>query len=898
MKLYDASNITLDGQMNEAVWAEVPEFTDFRLLESQGGRLAESQTFFKILPCKDRVYFGIKCMELDMERVRKEPVTKAYHSSSVELFLSPYGTAHEFYHFILSYAGITDASFFTEGGRIRPEKHFAPGWDFVVYDGGDYWSVEIELPLTAFSLSFHDGWNDNWLVNVARNYFNSAGRQINSTWCPLKKTFVEPTNFAAMGGFPMRPRCDDLHMKEASAVVDRCIDGVYYGKLTFRALAAVAAEFAFTSDCADTVTVALEAGDNTVTVPYHSQTLGRQTIYLQLKRLSDGVVFKRFSNVQTSYEPIQLRLTLPECRGNFYPGQDYTKVAGKVTATKPVTVKLEGPGIETQVVTPGEDGAFTFETPNFELGEAWLTATIDGWEEKRKIRRLAPTGHRMAWISGGNLIVDGKPVLRRNIFAEYYAGGEAFKRRYNADNLHQTKETIQQHGGSIQPVSLMPGCNQPTGEATMDRMPSDEMLRLIDERIEFNKDKDFVYYYISDEPEAHGYSDVYLKNLYNYMADKDPYHVIVIADTTLNKFVDCVDMIEADPYLRLVATPNERIYGRPINHAASYIDGVAKLNRPDKCIGFLPTCFSFAPTYRYAKASQYSKDADGHFDYPTFDEFLCHTWVALNHGAKTLWPYAYHDLNDRASLYEGMRYLFSSAEALEDLLLLGKRTMLKVTDEVESVIWESENAKMFTVLNITTKPQKVTVDGLSGTWYNFRNGGTISGNTFELKPMELVIGTSNVRDNGLPTYAETAALIDKLENERVQGGGLLFNHYKDIGLTASTGSVGRGHKLFDGVRDNFAWSQKSDEKKFIELNLTKLKPEFSKVFVGGWHIEDAELKLRIGDELIAAPVAEVLTEEFSTTYILKESVCPDALRLEFHQEYVELYEIDVFKDVK
>ena len=88
------------------------------------------------------------------------------------------------------------------------------------------------------------------------------------------------------------------------------------------------------------------------------------------------------------------------------------------------------------------------------------------------------------------------------------------------------------------------------------------------------------------------------------------------------------------------------------------------------------------------------------------------------------------------------------------------------------------------------------------------------------------------------------------------------------------------------------------KEKFIELNLTKLKPQFNKVFVGGWHIEDAELKLRIGDELIAAPVAEVLTEEFSTTYILKESVCPDALRLEFHQEYVELYEIDVFKDVE
>ncbi|MBQ6596586.1 MAG: hypothetical protein IJH79_03445, partial [Lentisphaeria bacterium] len=38
-------------------------------------------------------------------------------------------------------------------------------------------------------------------------------------------------------------------------------------------------------------------------------------------------------------------------------------------------------------------------------------------------------------ISGGNLIVDGKPVLRRNMYAQYYNGGEAFRRKYDADDL-------------------------------------------------------------------------------------------------------------------------------------------------------------------------------------------------------------------------------------------------------------------------------------------------------------------------------------------------------------------------------------------------------------------------------------------------------------------------------
>ena len=40
--------------------------------------------------------------------------------------------------------------------------------------------------------------------------------------------------------------------------------------------------------------------------------------------------------------------------------------------------------------------------------------------------------------------------------------------------------------------------------------------------------------------------------------------------------------------------------------------------------------------------------------------------------------------------------------------------------------------------------------------------------------------------------------------------------------------------------------------------------------------------------------AEVQTEEFATAFYLKEAVTPDALRLEFTQKRVELYEIAVF----
>jgi len=102
------------------------------------------------------------------------------------------------------------------------------------------------------------------------------------------------------------------------------------------------------------------------------------------------------------------------------------------------------------------------------------------------------------------------------------------------------------------------------------------------------------------------------------------------------------------------------------------------------------------------------------------------------------------------------------------------------------------------------------------------------------------------------------------------------------------------YKLFDGMKDNLAGYLQEKPEKFVELDLTKVKPTFNKVVIGGHHVADMAIKVRIGEELIAPEIAEVKTEEFATTFILKEKVSPDALRMEFNQQGVELYEIEVF----
>lgn len=610
----------------------------------------------------------------------------SWGTHDIEIFLAPSGDPYEFYQFVITYTGTGRTFYHTENGNVMPEPYF-PEWNFAVYSGDEYWSLEAEIPLTAFYWTPTAKWTDTWLMNIARTRTLSSRGAEYSTWAPLQFAFLEPDRFNTVSGFPIRPAADEVRISSAMVDMKVKMDTGYTGIMTVKATVAENAEFEFSSDHGDTVKVSLTAGDNEFMVPCRFDALEKTQISLALKRLSNGKMFKRYYPVRVTYEPLKLRMTLPEYRNNFYPGQDYTKIVGKVIADTPVTLSLEGDGIPKQTVMADAEGNFRFDTPNFEIDEAWLTATIDGSEIKRRIRRLAPTENTMAWISGGNLVIDGVPTLAPKFYGPHYRGGVAFNARYDADDLHLTKKV--KRSTAIQPQDLLRGCEQSGGEATFDQMPSEEMLRKIDEAIERMRGNDFVFYYLSDEPECRKVSPVYLKHLYEYICEKDPYHVVMIAIRGAAPYIECADWFQTHPYICPYDAPDgRRTYVRPINVMGGFIDDVVNLDRPDRCIGFLPTCYCHNGPRRNGVG----------FDYATLDETIAHTWAAMIHGGKTLRPYAYHDLNDTPKMYEGYRYLFASFEALESLVLHGKRTTLFKSGEAEAVHYDNGDEKMFVLV--------------------------------------------------------------------------------------------------------------------------------------------------------------------------------------------------------
>ena len=886
---------TVDGRLDEAFWAKAGWNGNFVKFANQlKDREVKHQTEFAIAADAKTVYIGVKCRESKMDALKALPPGSVWGADCLEIFLCPTGKSFDFYQFVVPYKTEvgTAQRFASEGGVISPDPYSAP-WQVARSDTKEGWTAEIAIPLSSLYMTRNEKWSGEWLFNIAR-CSRTVGER--TTWSPLKKANCEPESFNKVKGFPMRAAADDVGMTDVVAEIGGRKDGKLAGTLKFKAFAAEGGEFTVTSPNVTATDVTLKSGANTVIVPCAYAANGRHPTELTLVRKATGEKYSRQYPVIVDFEDIRVKLTSPEYRDNFYPGQDSSVVKGRVSVAAEGAVKLtlEGPGIPKTEKTLDGSGAFEFRTPDFAVGDAFLTVESAGAKKTVKIRKLAPTGHRMAWISKGRLVVDGKPVLRRGIYALGYHGGEAFKERFDNDKRLYLTPEANAGGGTLEPGRVIKGLE--SQEARKDVRPCAEYFKKIDAMIERNKDRDFVSYYISDEPECRGLSPVYLRHIYEYMKEKDPYHVISTASRGGKKYIDCADWFETHPYLCPYDDgKGNRRYGVAPNQMGGYLDAFEAWDRPDKCIGFLPSLFA----YRFQSILN---------DYPTFPEYVCHVWAAMMRGGKTLYPYAYHDMGDRPAIYEGNRYVNSSFEALQEFVLDGKRTTLLKTPEAECVRWDLPNGEaMFVLVNMLPQAQTVSVPGLKGKFREFRGTrsfetGLIFGRTmapFALEPFGVIVGTTDVRDAGLETYAEAKALVDRQEYERTHRDNQILEKYTEIDYASSNGGK-NFYKLIDGVHDVWAWYQGHSKNPYVEFSFPEKPLVFSKVRVYGNHLEGLHVSIRKGGAWKDLTAKSVKTEKWMRELDFGAVESTVKIRLSFSDgkksiENLELYEIEIPK---
>ena len=191
-KLYQSSfsdkKPVLDGKLEEEFWKGIEEATNFIILSTE--KIAKKQTSFKIAYSKQAIYVGIRCEEPDMDKIvaQFKDEEGVWIDDSVELFLFP-DDEKTYYQFAVN----------TEGYRFNEKDRLGsvPLWDWKakVYQGEDFYSVELEIPFTTL-FSFPRKNNQVWMINIARNIFTGSESEKHTCWPYLTRGFHNVENFA------------------------------------------------------------------------------------------------------------------------------------------------------------------------------------------------------------------------------------------------------------------------------------------------------------------------------------------------------------------------------------------------------------------------------------------------------------------------------------------------------------------------------------------------------------------------------------------------------------------------------------------------------------------------------------------------------------------------------
>ncbi len=911
--------LPLNGDPEGPGWKDVPEQTGFILTKAISKTKPDAQTSFKVAADADNLYFSILCRENKMEKLQKaDSISRMWVYDSVQVFFCPTGQPDEFYQFAVSAGTVRYSMFYGEAGVIRPDP-YSPFWESKVFYGKDLWLVQLRIPLSSLYMTRNAKWSSDWLLNVARK--RTPVRET-SSWSRLQDNFLEPRNFRKFKGFPLRKPAQDLAILQAKPSITAFSGGVYSGplELTIEANRAAAGDYELSVEEPDgkksVHPVALKSGMNRIVLPkteYLGKAQGKTNLALSLKSLKSGDVFSRSYPVDIVYEPAQIVLQSPCYKRCFFPGQDSSKIAGKLhlnlsgaqkkSATVELTLTRDGLAEKTQKFdAKSEVIPFRFDSSALtEGGKADLRVKIfDGGKAiasvSQTVRRLKKNAGSMLWIENGVLYKNGKPCFFRTMSAVGWHGGAALDERVKKDDLCFLHMNLQ----NVEPTRLIPGIEPK--EATKDVKPCPELFEKLRELVEQSRvNPNLDMYYLADEPECRNVSPVYLKYLYDFISELDPYHPVISCSRSADRFIDTADVMRTHPYINPTVSGGKRFLQIPIDRIRNYLQDITKFNRPDKISGFTGQFFSY-------KFNNFAAD------YPTWEELESMSWCGLAQGARHFQPYAYHDLGDRPRIYEATRYFNQSIKALEKQLLSNRKYPVKTVDPenmLDTLLVEGDGVTLLIAVNLKNGPLEATVSAEHlkkyASMFEFRGNGSrklVNGELkLSLKPYECVVLTSKKMDTGLKTRDQVLKVIAEAEKARISRGNLLFEKGDTFEVNSSNpgkSDLSVRNKMFDGILDVFAWQSKVGSKEtWFELNFRKNPPKFSKIGIYGFNVDRPTVRIwKFGEWKKLTPKKTDKTK-YSTVLDFGEKLKSVKVRIDFavkaKQDQVELYEIELLK---
>ncbi len=903
--------ISIDGKLDETAWSKAPVQSGFTRKQGDTVRKSIVPTEFRVLSDKDNIYIGITCKEPQMDQLKTNPQALfPWQSDRIEIFAAPTGLPDEYYQFVISAGNVRWCMYYGEGGVIRPDPYM-PLWETAVHRDKDFWSLEVKIPLTAFYMTGTAQWRPQWLFNI--NRMRLAGERESTSWSRLILNNHDARLFKTLGDFPVRPAREDVCLNSVFAEVTDNSGDRYAGGLDLNftcnqeATGSYSVQITMPDGKKYDRNLNLRSGANRIRLnDFEFPALGANIMKFEFRH-KRGNSFGREYPVQVSYEPLKIALINPVYSNTFYPGQDNSRISGQVQVRMSpeklagATLEISLEGAETLNIAAATPVVkFNIDTPEMKYGKMNLAVTLR--QNKKALATASvivnnpqPVKTRMVWIENSRFNIDGEAVFARDMGARGYRGGEAFVDKFAELVPVLTLDKIQMV--HLEPTRLVG--KQIAPETMLDAKPSQIVFDKIRETIEKNRNRDFTQYKLSDEPECRNISPVYLKYLYDYVKELDPFHPVMISTREARRYLDCVDVFFTHPYINPVFDgKGGRLLTIPIHRVRDYVRAITRFTGPDKMAGVVPQCFSYGNlTNRMS-------------DYPTFAEMESSTWTAIANGARTTRSYAYHDLGDRPTLFEGTRYICESIAALKEIIMKGTPLKIDAPEEMLDALYlQIPGQDMLLLVNLMEGEQKVTVSGIPAIkLQEFRGDRTFTPQNGKLEltllKYEVLIMTTKPVGENLKSHRETVALIEKLEKERVSRGNVLAGKGYDIEIDSSNpnasfnGRLWQQNKLFDGTTDMQAWfHSKTKQQAWYELSFPKFVPKFSKARIFGNQLEGVSVRIwKAGEWLSLEPVA-TKTDKYMLEMDFGKTLSTVKFRINFapppYKKDIELYEIEL-----
>ena len=872
-------DIKIDGKLDEDDWKKADIFSGFNYLKARGEGKPKVETNFRILKDNSAIYIGIYCQEPYMDKLKDAFLPRDssfWERDSIEIFVDPEGKGFNYYQFAVTVSNSQFDSYFIEGGNTLG-GYYSAIWESATYKGENFWSCEVKIPLYCFFYTPKENFSNTWLINITRNRFPEPEL---STWSELTRSFHEPKNFRKIQNMPVKS-CD---MRISKIEVD-IKDEKFKGDLILKVESGEKIDGEIKVYEKDkeigSRKVNLKKGENSIKIEDLNFKQGKGEIGIVVLKGED-ILLGAIEEINVSYKKVEVEIIRPFYSNCIFPGQKIDNIEGKIRINIPesklknskVLIELKGDNFTRKVEEKGKkEIEFKIKSDDLKEGEYNLVVEVKGSEgiidkKEIKIRKLEKL-EKCSYVyidENLNLVVNGKPIFVCGWYGNStWMVSQAIRNKYGnkpnskfvntwecwmgvePERLHQVsvdelKELGFSNFGEIQKIA-----KEEYVRVKQDVEPNPIIYKYLELRIKKAKENpDVWFYYLCDEPECRGVSPVYLRYMYKFIKENDPYHPVMIITRSPKDYTQCADILNPHPYLNPTVDDSGKRKMKPVSQVKKVMREVYESGK-NKIAGWCtPQAFTYGFIDRFA-------------DYPTFDEFNSMVWTAIVNGAKGLTPFIYSDHLNCVDLRLGVDFIYETITNLEEFLLThpdDKLSFENTNQDIDVLIKKKDDKLLLIAVNMTDKEQiaEIYSESLKGIkkLYGYRENSIIDVKDGKIKlnfyPYQVHLLTYPVLDKGLKKVEELKREINEIKEGFKKKGNILYGKGKDIEFNTSDTYISNLSlfTLCDGMTDTYGWASwtkptSPSNPSFVEMKFLNFVPEFKKLKIYSATIEDMDV---------------------------------------------------------